>query len=176
MNKLSKAKVVITLGCIVIAGMLLYAASVYTQRLFYPRKFEEQVKLYASQYSVPEYIVYSVIMAESGFRKDAVSPKGACGLMQLMPETYGWLVEEAGGEVGDIFDPQENIKYGTLYLGMLYKRYGDWTKALCAYNAGPGNVDKWLLEEPFEIKFAETQNYANKLEVIIGKYKSLYYR
>ena len=48
--------------------------------------------------------------------------------------------------------------------------------AFCAYNAGMGNVDKWLLEEQFEIKFAETQIYVNKLEVIIDKYKSLYYR
>ena len=142
----------------------------------YPRHYEGSVTRYASEYGVPEYIVYSVIYVESGFVRDAVSEKGACGLMQLMPETYGWLVETQGAQKGDIFDADENIKYGTLYLGMLYKKYGDWTHALCAYNAGSGNVDKWLGESLFEIPFAETKNYVKKLEVVTERYRRLYYR
>ena len=125
---------------------------------------------------MPEYIVYSVIKVESDFDALAVSKKGACGLMQLMPSTYGWLTETRKEEMGDIFSPGENIRYGTYYLSMLYKRYGDWTYALCAYNAGMGNVDRWLSDGHFEIELAETQNYVKKLEVVIGKYKSLYYR
>jgi soluble lytic murein transglycosylase len=171
----TKAIVVIILVCLVLFGILCHQANSWVQRFFYPRKYADEVSRYAEEYSVPEYVVYSVIMAESGFDKDAVSSKGARGLMQLMPETYEWLVEESGGTAGDILDPEENIKYGTYYLSMLYKKYGDWTVALCAYNAGTGNVDKWLSEERFEIKFAETQIYVNKLEVIIDKYKSLYY-
>ena len=146
------------------------------QRHLYPREFKEYVEKYSSEYSVPEYIVYSVIKVESDFDENAKSEKGACGLMQLMPETYKWLTEVDGEKAEDIFDPCENIKYGTYYLSMLYKRYKNWTYVLCAYNAGAGNVDKWLKEEPFEIQFLETQNYVNKLEVVTDRYLSLYYR
>ena len=124
---------------------------------------------------MPEHLIYSVIKVESGFDKDAVSSKGACGLMQLMPETYMWLADINKGSHGDIFDPEENIKYGTFYLSLLYRKYNNWTYALCAYNAGTGNVDKWLKSEPFTVPFAETKNYVNKLEVVLGRYKSLYY-
>ena len=154
---------------------LCYFANNYTQRLFYPKKYEEYVEKYAQEYAVPEYVVYSVILIESDFKCDAVSQKGACGLMQLMPSTYEWLVELTNGTVMDIFDPNENIKYGTYYLSMLYEKYKDWTLALCAYNAGTGNVDEWLKDEPFTIRFLETQHYVNKLEVAMDKYKSLYY-
>ena len=147
----------------------------YVEYAMHPRKFEESVTRYAQRYGVPEYIVYSVIFVESGFESDAVSEKGASGLMQLMPETYGWLVCEQGEKEGDIFDPDENIRYGTLYLGMLYEKYGNWKYALCAYNAGTGNVDKWLEEPEFEIPFAETKNYVKKLEVVIERYRRLYY-
>ena len=124
---------------------------------------------------MPEHLVYSVIKVESGFDKDAASSKGACGLMQLMPETYAWLADINKSGHGDIFDPEENIKYGTFYLSLLYRKYNNWTYALCAYNAGTGNVDKWLKSEPFTVPFAETENYVNKLEVVLGRYKSLYY-
>ncbi len=169
-------KIIISLALLVLVIGVSYLISNYIQRLFYPLDYSEYVEAYASEFGVPEYIAYSVIKVESGFDKDAVSEKGACGLMQLMPDTYKWLAEVRGEEEKDIFDPKENVKYGIYYLGMLYDRYEDWTLALCAYNAGMGNVDKWLLEEPFEIRFIETQYYVNKLEVVIDKYKSLYYR
>lgn len=169
-------KIVASLALLVLVIGMSYLISSYIQRLFYPRNYGEYVEAYAKEYDVPEYIVYSVIKVESDFDKDAVSEKGACGLMQLMPDTYGWLVQTLGNEEKDIFDPEENIKYGTYYLGMLYNRYEDWSLALCAYNAGMGNVDNWLKEEPFEIRFIETQYYVNKLEVVIDKYQGLYYR
>ena len=145
-------------------------------RLIYPRKYQEYVEKYSREFSVDEYIVYSVIKIESGFDEDAISIKGACGLMQLMPSTYSWLVETRGEVAKDVFDPEENIKYGTYYLSMLYEKYGNWTYVLCAYNAGMGNVDKWITSPPFTIPFSETKQYVNKLEIAIGNYKSLYYR
>ncbi|MBO5262556.1 MAG: lytic transglycosylase domain-containing protein [Clostridia bacterium] len=155
------------------------------QYIAYPQKYKEYVVRYANEYGVPEYIVYSVIKVESGFDKGAVSKKGACGLMQLMPETYEWLLEimplenvSGKNEVKerDIFNEEENIKCGTYYLSILYKKYGSWELAFCAYNAGTGNVDKWLKEKPFYIRFSETQKYVNKLKVVTSKYKSLYYK
>ena len=141
----------------------------------YPRAYSDYVKRYSAEFGVEEYIIYSVIKVESGFNKDAISSKGACGLMQLMPDTHRWLAKTRQEVAKDIFDPSENIKYGTFYLKLLYERYENWTYALCAYNAGMGNVDKWLKEEGFTIPFPETKKYVNKLEVVMGKYKDLYY-
>ena len=153
-----------------------YTISRYVERRYYPRLYSEYVEKYSSEYGVPEYIVYSVIKVESDFDAAATSDKGACGLMQLMPKTYKWLCELLDSEPKDILDPKENIKCGTYYLSMLYKKYESWQLAFCAYNAGMGNVDKWLEKEPFEIRFVETQYYVNKLEVVMEKYESLYYR
>ncbi|MBO5287008.1 MAG: lytic transglycosylase domain-containing protein [Clostridia bacterium] len=146
------------------------------QRHIYPRKYCEYVQKYSIEFSVPEYIIYSVIKVESGFREDAISTAGACGLMQLMPSTYEWLTELLNEEPKDIFSPEENIKHGVYLLALLYERYDSWYLAYCAYNAGIGNVDKWLSEEKFEIKFQETLNYVNKIKVAEEKYLTLYYR
>lgn len=172
----NRLKVIISLVIIVVFIGLCQVANKYFQRTVYPRDFNEYVEKYSSEFSVPEYIIYSVIKVESDFDKDAESEMGACGLMQLMPETYQWLTEVKNEKARDILDPEENIKYGTYYLSMLYEKYQSWTYTFCAYNAGTGNVDKWLKEEPFEIQFLETKYYVNKLEVVTDKYLSLYYR
>ncbi len=164
--------------CIIIACALLTVCS-YVQKncekILYPRRFGEYVEKYSREYNVDEYIIYSVIKVESNFDENAVSSVGASGLMQLMPQTYEWLCFKNGEEKKNIFDPEENIKYGVLYLSMLYSRYNDWEKALCAYNAGMGNVDKWLQSDSFEIEFEETEIYIYKLRVAQEKYLKLYY-
>jgi len=86
--------------------------------------------------NLPETLVRAVIEQESGYRPCAVSRKGAQGLMQLMPETAGDL------NVRDVFDPQQNIAAGAMYLRQLLDKYkGDNKLALAAYNAGPAAVD-----------------------------------
>ena len=176
LRKNKSTRLLLTLLVAVIFLMLVGFITRQIEYAMHPRKFDASVTRYAKEYGGPEYIVYSVIFVESGFVSDAVSVKGACGLMQLMPDTYLWLVKEQGESKGDILDPDENIRYGTLYLSMLYKKYGNWKYALCAYNAGPGNVDEWLEGAELEIPFAETQNYVKKLEVVIERYRRLYYR
>jgi soluble lytic murein transglycosylase len=141
----------------------------------HPLKYSEYVDKYSEEFEIPKTLLYSVIKCESGFDPKAKSRVGARGLMQLMPDTYGWLLKMRHDEAGDIFDPEENIKYGTYYLSVLYKKYKNWTYALCAYNAGMGNVDKWLSGESFSIPFAETKEYVNKLDVVMDKYLGLYY-
>lgn len=96
----------------------------------------------SKKYGVPEAYIRSVMQVESSGRPDAVSPKGAGGLMQIMPATYDELARKHG--LGpDRFDPQNNIMGGTAYLRENFDRFGgDWGKTLAAYNAGPSRVER----------------------------------
>jgi soluble lytic murein transglycosylase-like protein len=101
----------------------------------------------------PDFIT-SVVRAESGFRPRAISPKGARGLMQLMPKTA------AGLGVKDSFDGNENVEAGTRYLRQLLEQFNyDAVKALAAYNAGPDRVAQYHGVPPY----SETRNYVARI-------------
>jgi soluble lytic murein transglycosylase-like protein len=108
----------------------------------------------ADKYGLPRRLVRSVISNESDFQPRAVSPKGAIGLMQLMPATA-----EALG--ADPRDPTQNVDAGTRYLRDLLEKYdGGLWHALAAYNAGPGAVDKYQGVPPYR----ETINYIGRID------------
>jgi hypothetical protein len=108
----------------------------------------------ARRHGLPPDLVLAVVGVESGFRAEAVSPKGAQGLMQLMPGTS----RELG--VADPFDPEQNLDGGVRHLGALLTLYdGDLTRALAAYNAGPGAVSRHRGVPPYR----ETQAYVRKV-------------
>jgi soluble lytic murein transglycosylase-like protein len=114
----------------------------------------EVVNTASANYHLDPDLVNSVIHAESGFNVHAVSPKGARGLMQLMPGT----ASELG--VNDAFDPQANVEGGSRYLRELLERYNfDLVKALAAYNAGPERVEQYQGVPPFR----ETRAYVARI-------------
>ena len=106
----------------------------------------------AARHWVDPLLVHAVIAVESAHRRDAVSPAGAEGLMQLMPRTARML------EVGDPFDPRENVEAGVAYLRRLGDEFGT-VLALAAYNAGPGAVREHGGVPPFP----ETRGYVRSV-------------
>jgi soluble lytic murein transglycosylase-like protein len=108
----------------------------------------------ADKYGLPRLLVRSVMAAESGLQADAVSPKGAIGLMQLMPQT----AQDLGA---DPHDPAQNVDAGVRYLRDLLIKYdGGLWRALAAYNAGPAAVDKYHGVPPCR----ETIDYVNRID------------
>lgn len=112
----------------------------------------------AQKYSIDPAIIHAVVRTESSYRANALSPKGAQGLMQLMPDTAKSLgVENA-------FDPEQNIYAGTKHLKYLIDRFdGELTLALAAYNAGEGAVEKYGGIPPYP----ETIAYIGKIRRLI---------
>ncbi|MGN1095527.1 MAG: lytic transglycosylase domain-containing protein, partial [Eubacteriales bacterium] len=136
----------------------------------YPRRYAKYVQSAAREFDIDENLIYAIIKAESKFDERALSSAGAMGLMQIMPETYEKdIKEKLGIESGAdeaLFDPEINIRCGAYYFSRWLDYFGDIETALAAYNAGFGNVRKWLSDEryssdgkciiPANIPFPET--------------------
>ena len=108
------------------------------KKQFYPRSYSEYVEKYCAVYDINPNLAYAVIHTESGFDSNAVSHLGACGLMQLMPETFDWLRakdKKNGSQYSDIFDPETNIRYGVYFLSIIQHRFSSERSAIAAYHA-----------------------------------------
>jgi soluble lytic murein transglycosylase-like protein len=116
--------------------------------------YDDLIRQHADSHGISADLVRAVIQAESGFNRWAVSPKGAMGLMQLMPAT----ARDLG--VRDPFHPDENIRGGVTYLAQLLARFNqDVSLALAAYNAGAERVERYNGVPPYQ----ETRNYVKKI-------------
>lgn len=125
------------------------------------RSYRDEIRDAVASSEVEESLIRAVIHAESAYQPDALSPKGAQGLMQLMPQTQVEL------EVGDPFDPAENIRGGARYLSKLLEEFrGDVELAVAAYNAGPAAVYRYGGIPPFD----ETQEYVRRIRILHRRY------
>jgi soluble lytic murein transglycosylase-like protein len=122
------------------------------------------IKASAKKHNVRPSLVKGIVAAESAFNANAVSAKGALGLMQLMPET----AQEYGV---DPLVPEQNIEGGTRYLGALILKYGKYRnglkRAIAAYNAGPGVVDRYRGIPPYK----ETRGYVTRVLAFMKQYE-----
>lgn len=156
-------------GVGIVAGVLL-AGTVdkAIQELTLPLRHEDVIRQQSREKDVDAALIAAVIYSESKF-SDRTSSAGARGLMQITPQTANEVERRSGGtsfELGDLSDPEINIRYGTFLLHELLERYdGDTVAALAAYNAGPANVDEWggsdLTVEG--IPFPETRAYVEEV-------------
>lgn len=157
-------------------------ASAYILRTRFPINYLHIIEHYAAVHEVDPVLIAAIINVESGFNPNAVSPAGASGLMQLMPSTARWAAEQIGMENFNcemIFHPYININLGTWYIRRLMDNHKDFNVALAAYNAGSGNVARWLDDPKFSsdgltldyIPFGETRRYVSRIQTNLWIYR-----
>lgn len=184
-NKLLRFNI-IAIIIVIVAYILL---NIFLKTFIYKTNYLDIVQNKTKDYYVDPYLVLSVIKAESNFNKDAMSPKEAYGLMQLLHSTAKEVNEEVKSvevlDINDLYDEEINIILGTKYISNLIKHYnGNYHLAICAYNAGCGNVDKWIekgiinksfsVKEANKIPYDETRTYIKKVLFNYNIYKILY--
>ena len=170
---------------IIVLALVLSATPIKTKltRRIYRKEYTEYVVKYSEQYGVEENLIYALIKAESNFNPNAVSHQNAKGLMQLMDSTAEDLAKKCKINLKDkdILDPDVNIQLGTQYLASLLNKYECVEVALAAYNAGSGNVDKWIKDGIIKadgsdienIPYKETNTYVRKIMRDYKIYKQL---
>ncbi len=163
-------KILSTLIILLIIVLLIYSSLVY----LYPKKYSDYVEKYAIEYGLDKNLVYAIIKCESNFKKDSVSHAGAIGLMQITPQTYKWAAQKAKDtdlNENSLYNAEINIKYGCYIFSLFLNEFKVETNALACYNAGRGNVLKWLSDKKYsddgitlkQIPFNETSVYVKKV-------------
>lgn len=184
MNKF-KIKIILIPLAIVLLSFFVYHMGMITLKIIYPLKYKDLISTQASEYNLEESLVFALAKAESNFDNNAVSNKGAIGVMQIMPDTFSWLNKKQNKTLTTekLEDEETNIKYGCYYLRVLLDYYkGDKALAICAYNAGIGTVDKWLDNDKnfkteadnIKVPYKETERYLKKIIKSQKIYKKLY--
>lgn len=170
----ARRRLAVLVGAVVLliaaASTLLPRVDEAVQEVTLPLRHDDIIRQQAADKDLDPALIAAVIYAESHFR-DQTSHAGARGLMQVTPETAQEIARRSGGTQftqSDLASPQVNISYGSWYLRWLLQHYGgNETLAVAAYNAGTGNVDKWIARDPdlspADIPFPETKHYVAKV-------------
>ena len=157
----------------------------FVERNFlYPIKYEQEIINYSDKYGLDRALVFAMVRVESSFNLNAKSEKGAVGLMQITSQTAEYIANLTGVNEYNLTSAKDNLNFGCYYIKYLINRFGILDTALCAYNAGEGNVSKWLDDKNYsdgdgnltKIPFKETESYVKKVNDNIEIYKKLYYK
>lgn len=173
------------ISLIITIGLIVIIASVTVSAL-YPVGYKNYINKYSREYNLDPFLVASIINVESKYDKNAISPKNARGLMQIGSSTGVWASEVLKMNSYNeqmLYDPETNIRIGAWYLNQLNKEFdNNLDLVLAAYNAGSGNVNKWLLDSEYSksgedlhtIPFKETENYLKKVKLSYEVYSRAY--
>lgn len=166
-----------------VIGLVIFAFYRFVYPL-YPSMYKDYIEHYSKEYNIDKALLYSVMLAESSFREDVSSHKESRGLMQISQMTGEWaaqVLEIPNYSNESLYEPKINIQIGCWYLRKLIDQYGEVSVALAAYNAGSGNVSKWLNDSRYSIDgrtlsvipYKETNNYVNKISKYVPFYQYL---
>lgn len=183
-----KKKIIILCILLTLIFLILFVikASNMILKQIYSLKYANYVEKYAKENNLDVMLVYAIIKVESNFEPNITSTSGAMGLMQIMENTAYEIAEKKGIELLTkevIYQPEINIMLGTAYFAQLLKTYdGNINLSLAAYNAGIGNVNKWIEKGIIQadgsdienIPFNETNNYVRKILRDDRIYRKLY--
>ncbi|UJF31698.1 lytic transglycosylase domain-containing protein [Paenibacillus hexagrammi] len=166
--------------------LFLFMNSSLIGRKLYPIYYEKEIRQSAAKHQIDPFLIAAIIRVETNYQHHLESSKGALGIMQLMPDTAGWIVESANLNTltqEDLLKADVNIDLGSWYLNWLTKHYnGNLLYAIAAYNAGQGNVNQWKKNEVWDgteeqiarIPFGETRHYVQRVLYYYKKYQALY--
>ncbi len=148
----------------------------------YPLKYEQEVFEFSAEYDLPPALIFAIIKVESNFNKNAISSADAKGLMQITDKTGDYIANFLSVKNFDLFDAKTNIRFGCFYIKYLINRFNLLDTAICAYNAGEGNVALWLKNPQYSqdkkmlnhVPFYETRQYLKKIKKSFTKYQKLY--
>lgn len=181
-------KILLILLIIIILLFLFYKIFNIEKKILlylYPKKYEKYVYKYSNQLNIDPLLTFAIIKTESNFDADIESKSGAIGLMQLMNRTAQEQAKklEIDYTTEMLYDPEMNLKLGLNYFNMLFDYFNEnYILAFAAYNAGLGNVQKWIKEGIIKedgsnienIPFKETNMYVRKIIKNYEIYKDLY--
>ncbi len=175
----------VTITTLILLSIIIAILIPPVTKAVHPLKYEKQILSYAQKYHLDPYLIMGIISAESRFEADATSHKDAKGLMQIKEDTAKWCIEqfELDADIEDIYQPDTNILIGCTYIDYLIDMFeGNTDVAIAAYNAGQGNVRKWLEDSRYsddgktlkKIPFEETEKYVKKVRNRQEIYRDLY--
>lgn len=181
-------KILLLFFTVVVLIFILYKAFNIEEKILqhlYPIKYEEYVYKYSEELDIDPMLTFAIIKTESNFEENAISKSGAIGLMQLMENTAKEQAKKLNVEFEKekLYNPEINLKIGLNYFNILLDYYNqNYILAFAAYNAGLGNVQKWINEEIIQpdgsnienIPFKETNMYVRKIIRNYEIYKKLY--
>lgn len=182
-NKMKKVKKLFKYIIVILVALSL--GFIYLN-MKYPIGYNSTIQKYSKEYNLDPYLIASIINVESSYDKEAISPKSAKGLMQISPQTGQWASEELNIEdysEDKLFQPEINIRIGSWYLDRLKTEFNDdLDLILIAYNAGSGNLSKWLDNEEYSengrnithIPFKETEDYLVRVKKNHKIYSTFY--